>query len=131
MRSCPSRRACEPRFHRGCSAWRFSPNSSGVGKPVGRVCSLFVVRHTFLCFPIHYREKCFYPRLGVRAFPSRTTITRHPAPSICRKEQTVFSLKSKSIGPENNMPTGTNATSAFHSVTFIIWVRRLILQCWV
>jgi hypothetical protein len=24
----------------------------------------------FLCFPIHYREKCFYPRLGVRAFPS-------------------------------------------------------------
>ena len=34
---------------------------------------------------------------------------------------TVFPLQNKTTEPENSMPAGTNATSAFSNVAFIAW----------
>src|SRR5437588_11860076 len=47
------------------------------------------------------------------------TTTRHPAPSGCRKEPRVLSLRSNNTEPTKRMPAGTSATSALDNVAFI------------
>jgi hypothetical protein len=54
----------------------------------------------------HYTERFE----GANRDSIRYTI-RHPAPSSCRKEPTVFPLKNKTTEPENSMHVGTNTTS--------------------
>lgn len=47
------------------------------------------------------------------------TTTRHPAPSGCRKEPRVLSLRNNNTEPTKRMPAGTSATSALDNVAFI------------
>src|SRR5437667_12193086 len=47
------------------------------------------------------------------------TTTRHPAPSGCRKEPRVLSLRNNNTEPTKRMPAGTSATSALDNVVFI------------
>src|SRR6266581_1401900 len=47
------------------------------------------------------------------------TTTRHPAPSGCRKEPRVLSLRNSNTEPTKRMPAGISATSALDNVAFI------------
>src|SRR5262252_7555951 len=49
-----------------------------------------------------------------------TTMTRQPAPSSWRKEDTAFPLKNETSDQANSVPTGTDAMSALSNVTVIL-----------
>jgi hypothetical protein len=53
-----------------------------------------------------------------------TTITRHPAPSSCKKEVTVFARTKRTADPANSMHTSTNASRAISKVAFIMLTYR-------
>jgi hypothetical protein len=63
-----------------------------------------------------------HPREQVKGFAdvARTTITKHSAPSNCRKKPRVLSLRNNSTEPTNRMAAGTTATSALDSVAFML-----------